>query len=289
MKVEGFFMGEMVVFGYVAAAPSPSATERMAQFSIELGKLASVEIVILEAKSYDDLAACVHRHEVDVAWLPPIPFLALERRSEVVPIVSNQRDGATAYNSVLIVHAGSLDYEPGDLVGKRAAWVDPRSAAGYVLPRIELAEESVDLGAFAAEKFFGSHEAVATAVLERRADFGATYAGFDLEGVLLRGPWMDLPNGEESVRVLAAFGAIPGDCIAARTDIVASVREKIIGALVRISHDKNNRLLLRDVFGIDEFRRWHSGSYDGLREATMHAAERGLLVGEEKKVELFVA
>ena len=282
-------MPEMLVFGYVAAAPSVTDTDRMAQFSIALGALAGMEIAVLEAKSYDDLARSIQGREIDFAWLPPIPFFALERRDAVVPLVSNLRDGGATYNSVVVVHASSLAYAPGDLVGQRAAWVDPRSAAGYVLPRIELAEEGVDLRAFAAEKFFGSHDAVAAAVLEKRADFGATYAGFDSEGALLRGPWMDLPNGEEGVRVLAAFGTIPGDCIAARADIIASVREKLVGALVRVSHDKSNRLLVRDVFGVDEFKRWSAGSYDGLREATMTAAKKGLLDGDEKKVELFVA
>ena len=282
-------MADMLVFGYVAADRSSSETDRMAEVSIALGALAGIEIVILEAKSYDDLARSMHAREVDFAWVPPIPFLALERRHEIVPLVSNHRDGAASYNSVLIVHASSLAYAPSDLEGQRAAWVDPRSAAGYVLPRIELAEEGLDLRSFAAEKFFGSHDAVAAAVLEKRADFGATYAGFDADGGILRGPWMDLASGEESVRVLAAFGTIPGDCIAARSDVPAPLREKLIGALVRVSHDKANRLLLRDVFGVDEFKRWTTGSYDGLREATMTAANRGLLDGDEKRVDLFVA
>jgi len=284
-------MPEMLVFGYVAShSPGAStARERMAEVSIELGKLASCEVVILEAKSYDDLAGAMHRREIDVAWLPPIPYLALERREEVVALVSNHRDGRAPYHSVLIVNAKSLAYTPADVQGKRAAWVDPRSASGYVLPRLELAEDGIDLRSFQAEKFFGSHDAVAQAVIEGRADFGATYAGLDRAGAVVRGPWMDLANGEESIRVLAAFGAIPGDCIAARTDVAPALREKLTGALVRMSHEKSNRLLLRDVFGIDEFRRFNAGSYGGLRDATTTAAKRGLLDGEEKRVDLFVA
>lgn len=281
-------MTEMLVFGYVARSGA-SIAERMAEFSASLGALASAEIAVLEAKSYDDLAASVNRREVDVAWLPPIPLLALERREAVTPLVSNHRDGAAPYHSVLIVHSSSLLYTPRDVAKKRAAWVDPRSASGYVLPRIELAEDGVDLRALAAEKFFGSHESVAAAVVEKRADFGATFAGLDARGAIVRGPWMDLPDGEEAIRVLAAFGAIPGDCIAARAGVTASVRERLVVALVRMSHDKSNRLLLRDTFGVDEFRRWRAGSYDGLRDATMNAAQRGILDGEEKNVGLFVA
>ena len=44
---------------------------------VELGKRAGIEIVVLEAKTYEELSGAMHRREVDFAWLPPIPFIAL--------------------------------------------------------------------------------------------------------------------------------------------------------------------------------------------------------------------
>jgi ABC-type phosphate/phosphonate transport system substrate-binding protein len=84
-------------------------------------------------------------------------------------------------------------------------------------------------------------------------------------------------GAEESVRVLASFGAIPGDLIAVRPGILESVREKLTFALIKASRDKKNELLIRDVFGVDEFRRFSDAGYDVLRRATNEASASGIL------------
>jgi phosphate/phosphite/phosphonate ABC transporter binding protein len=275
-------MAEMIAYGYVAGDASPTAKERMAQFTLLLGKQGALEVAVCETSSYEDLARAVHEKQIDVAWLPPIPFIALEKRGDVVPLVSHHRGGSPEHCSVLIVHKFSPIPDLATLHGTRAAWVDKHSSSGYVLPRIEMAAAGVDPRAtFAAERFFGSHQAVVRAVVDRKADVGATYAGVDATGAIVRGAWLDMPDADEHVRVLATFGAIPGDVTAARADLPDLVREKIAWALVALSHDKQNRLLIDDVFGVEEFRRGIAPGYNDLRRATMDASDEGLLQGDE--------
>ena len=276
-------MGALFVFGYAAHGVSATARERMAQLCVVVSKLSGCEIAIGEASSYEDLAALLHKKQIDLAWLPPIPFIALEKKGSVVPILGCHRGGSSQFLSVLIVRADSVLQEARDLTGTRAAWVDPHSASGYVLPRIRLASLGVDpRRAFTAEKFCRSHEEVARAVVAGESDFGATYAGTDGAGTIVRGPWMDLPEGEASVRVLDAFGPVPGDVIAARADVDPRLSDKVALGFIAASRDKGNRLLFSDVFGVDELRRWTPGGYDELRAATMEASAKGLLEGEER-------
>ena len=250
----------------------------MAQFTMLLGNLAGVDVLVSEVTTYEELALAMRKHKVDLAWLPPIPLIRLEQRASVVPLVSHHRDGATRFHSTMIVRKTSPIVTPTDLRGTHAAWVDPHSASGYVLPRIGLAALGVDpRTSFESEQFFHSHEEVVRAVESGRVDCGGTYAGLDSAGAVVRGPWTDLPGIDESIRVLATFGAIPGDTIAARIDLAPVLRDKLARALVAASADRSNRLLLRDVFGIDEFRRWVSGGYDALRRATKEATQQGLL------------
>ena len=276
-------MGAMVVFGYAAHGVSATGRERMAQLCAVVSELSGCEMAIAEAATYEDLAALLHKKEIDVAWLPPIPFIALEQKKSVVPLASCHRGQSSQFLAVLIVRADSVLQEARDLDGTSAAWVDPHSASGYVLPRIRLASLGIDpRSAFTAETFFRSHEAVARAVIDGAADFGATYAGTDGAGTIARGPWIDVPEGEAAVRVLDAFGPVPGDVIAARVDVDPRVSDKVAQAFIAASRDKGNRLLLRDVFGVDEFRRWAPGGYDELRAAAMAASAQGLLEGEER-------
>jgi phosphate/phosphite/phosphonate ABC transporter binding protein len=276
-------MGDVFVFGYVTRGASDSTRERMAQFCNVVAPLASCELAIADASSYAEVAKLLHSRQIDLAWLPPIPYLALDRAKGVAPMVVHRRAGATQFHAALIARSSSPIRGALDLQGKRVAWVDPHSAAGYVVPRIELAADGVDpRRTFARERFYGSHEAVVSAVMRGDADVGATYAGLDGAGRVKRGAWMDEPDAESEIRVVRTFSAIAPDLFAARADMDARVRERLTVALVNASREKSNHLLMRDLFGADELLRWTSVGYDDLRRAVMEATDAGLLDGEER-------
>jgi phosphate/phosphite/phosphonate ABC transporter binding protein len=272
---------DVFVFGYAAHGASTAMRERIAEFSAALGELAKAELAVFEAASYEELARAMVVGEVDFAWLPPLAFIALERRGSVAALVSAERGGDTAFYSAIIVARDSDIQAPEDLAGARAAWVDRYSASGYVVPRVGLAAVGVDPRvAFAEERFWHSHEAVVRAVVAGRADFGATYAGLDPWGVITRGSWMDVEGAGDAIRVLVQFGAIPGDVVAARTALAEPKRELLTRALLAISMQDDQRLVLSEAFGIDELRPFTSAGYDSLRRLAEEASKRGLLQGE---------
>ena len=267
-------------FGYVA--PNATSGERldMATFWIEVGLATGFEIMVHESTSYEALTRAFVAGEVDFAWLPPIPLVALERKKGAVPLVSHHRDGSSHFHCVLIAHRSAALKKVDELVGKRAAWVDPYSASGYVLPRIELARLGIDLRtAFATERFYRSHAAAVRAILDRKADFAGTYLGRDAAGVIVRAPWQEMTGGE-AIRIIQTFGVIPSDTIAARPALPVGDAEKVRRALIQTS--KHLPDLVRDLFGVDEFRPWTEEGYDVLHTTTMKASDAGLLEGSEK-------
>jgi phosphonate transport system substrate-binding protein len=274
---------DLVVFGYVATDTTEAHRERMTAFAAALSKLAKVEIAVCRAKNYTEITELVLRHQVDFAWLPPVPYIALSRREAVEPLVSLVRDGHSEFFSVLVVRSDSDIKSPRDLLGKRAAWVDPHSASGYVLPRIGLSAVGVDpRTAFREERFYRSHEKLVRAVTDRRADFGATYGGLESSGALTRGAWAAAELSGK-VTVLATFGAIPPDVIAARSDLATYVSESLTHALTHTRSESALEALAKELFGATEFRRGTPEGYLEFCRATMRASEEGLLEGEEKQ------
>ncbi len=274
-------MSFKLVFGAVRRDDSEVGKKPLERFARALGELANLDVQVYEAPTYEDLAAAIARGDVDAAWLPPIPFIALERKGVAEGLVSQRRAGRAEFHAVLIVNAASSIKAIEDVQGTRAAWVDPYSASGYVVPRIELDARGIDpRAAFSAERFFRSHAEVARAVIEGRADVGATYGGVD-SGVVSRGAWLELSRGAESIRVLSVLAAIPGDVIAARNDLPKRTRETLTRALVAIARDRVQRVFVRDLFGSEDFRRWMPAGYDELREQTAAASAKGMLEAEE--------
>lgn len=178
---------------------------------------------------YHRLLEALEMGEVDVAWLPPILAELAVERGRVLPIALPVRDGAASYSTALIARGDSNLRSHEDVRGARVAWVDRRSASGYLVIRAHLRSIGADLDRmFAADQFVGAHDAVARAVQEREADVGATYVHFDpVTGIPVRSGWGDL-----DMRVIAHAGPIPADVIAIGTHVPEALRESIQRAFV---------------------------------------------------------
>src|SRR4051812_34400680 len=153
-----------------------AVTDLLRWLSVRVGRT----IVPRVAIAYDELNPMFEKGEVDLGWLPPLSFLRLRQKGLARTLLVNQRHGTQAFNAVLAVRSGSRHYSLDRLQGARAAWVDPYSASGYVLSRVELAGRGIDpRTTFGEERFLGSHDAAARAVLEGRSDIVGTFAVYE--------------------------------------------------------------------------------------------------------------
>ncbi len=266
------------VFALASMQNAASARPPMAAFALWLGDHANAVVSTRFLDSYGALAAKLRDGEVDLAWVPPVVFVLLQKEGIVAPLVSNHRGGHAAIQSVLVVHADSKIRTLDGLRGTRAAWVDPYSATGYVVPRLHLAAFGVDpRTAFASQRFLGSHDAVLEAVAARDADVAGTFARVDGAGIVSSGAWSNLPRIRSYLRVLATFGEIPADVIAVRPQMPLALRDRLADAFVASSNAALCSALIKRLFGVEEFRRGNMKSYVALRAAVEKAREGGLL------------
>jgi phosphate/phosphite/phosphonate ABC transporter binding protein len=242
-----------------------------------IGARAGLELVRFQVPSYEALARQMLGGALHVAWLPPIVFVRLEREGIAVPLVTNHRGASSGYQSVLLVRASSHIQTLEDLRGASAAWVDPMSASGYVLPRLQLAAIGLDPRTlFGGERFYGSHPAAVRAVVEGAADVAATFS-VEGDGVASRRSWTLQVDDPAELRVLATFGRIPADLIAVRHDVADDVRASLAAAFADVCNDDAMAPIAKRVFGVESFGADGFGHYDGLRHAIDAAADRGLL------------
>lgn len=266
------------VIGLASMQNIESARPPLAAFATWIGGRAKVELSIKFVESYEALAECLRKKTVDFAWLPPIVFVLLEKQAVVEPLVSNHRGGQAAFQAVLVVHADSRIHTLDGLRGTRAAWIDPFSATGYVLPRVQLAALGIDpRRAFASQRFYGSHDAALSAIVAGEADVAGTFARVDGAGIVSSGSWSNLLHVRSMVRVLATLGTIPADAIAVRAGVDLELRERMAEAFVASSNDEMASKLIRRLFGVEEFRRGNLRSYAALRTTVEQGRASGLL------------
>ena len=264
-----------LVFGLVAAPAEgdvSAAFERLATWLHEQGELT------LERKAwptYRALADSVRESKTDVAWLPPVVYSWLAEG--VTPLGCIARGGNTSYSAALIVAASSKLVTLPDLRGARAraGWVDPWSAAGYVVPRIELARAGIDPTAtFASEVFHGTHRHALLALMRGECDVVGTYARIREGDEDHSGAWSEIEDLR--VRVLTTFGSIPSDVIATRRNLAPADYERVAAALRRASGDPVGRALLHALFGGEELCPGIEPGHEALRLAFENATANGL-------------
>jgi phosphate/phosphite/phosphonate ABC transporter binding protein len=266
---------DFITFGYAEPEARSKTRDRMAELATRLGALAEIDVGITQLPSYDRVAQLIHHGDIDLAWLSPIPLVSLARNRRVAPLVALVRDNLMHFRCAFVVAASSRISSLKSLRGKRAAWVDAHSASGFVLPRVELEARGVALWSLGAQQFYGSHEGVVRAVASGRADFGATWAR--IQGDKVVGPWTRTPGMSSSIRVLATFGEVPPDAIAARFDLDRGLRDRLVHALLAMTKDADDRKILSDVFGAERLEVPQRSLYEPMREIVIDAYERGLL------------
>lgn len=169
---------------------------------------------------------------LDLVWLPPLLALRSTGRGLVTPLALPVRHGVSSYGAALFARADTPLRTADDLEGLRAAWVDPRSAAGYLVIRASLRSSGIDLrAAFGHDAFLGTHRAVVDAVMRGEADVGATFV-YPSDDARPDAPPRSAGWGDAPVRVLHTASAIPSDMLAARADLEPGVRGALQDALV---------------------------------------------------------
>ena len=198
--------------------------------------------------SYSTLVDALCELEVELAWLPPVAYLRARKLGPVHLLLALERSGQTSYGSALIAPSAAGIRALDEVRGKRVAWVDVWSAAGYLMPRSVLREAGLDPAqVFASQAFEGSYTAVLDALETGRADVGATFCSLDDQGSLVAAPW------GPGLEPIALSGAIPGDAICAGGELPLADAEAMVSALVALSAQPGGATLLRRLFGTERF------------------------------------
>lgn len=267
-------MAEGWAFGIVRSAEGPEARALFHELCGVASEVAGVRFTPLVATGYAELVEAFGRRELGLAWLPPVPTIEVEDRGLAAALAIPARRGSTHYHAALVVRRGgprTVD----ELKGRRAAWVQRESAAGYLFPRMHIASRGHDvLHFFSREVFVHSHGAVVDAVSSGAADVGATYCHIDGKGSIVSAPWL----GEDGkavrpVEALATIGPIPNDALVASCELPASTRSALARWL--FSLDDRARELFARLLDASDLRVPSREHWDALRHTLRAAHARG--------------
>lgn len=130
----------------------------------------------LIVKDYDDLSSQIASGSIDVGWFSPFAYVNAHKQIGVVPLATPRVNGKTSYNGYIISKKSSGIRSLEQLKGRSFAYVDTKSASGYLFARYILKQAGMNPEAmFSKVSFAGSHDKVIAGVLSGEYEGGATY------------------------------------------------------------------------------------------------------------------
>jgi phosphonate transport system substrate-binding protein len=171
---------EAVNFG-ITPWDDPEKLRRMNEPLIAyLSEKMNVRMRFMVSQEYHDLISDLKRGIIHIAAFSPGAYSdALDEgiEKDAVYIASTQNDGNSFYRGEIVTRPEIKKL--GDLKGKTFAFVEKGSSSGYKFPLALLLQKGIDPYKFFSKIYYlGSHALVVDAVINGKADAGATWDGF---------------------------------------------------------------------------------------------------------------
>ncbi len=203
---------------------------------------------------------------LDAAFFGSFTYALAHKKMGVRVIVRPESiDGSSSYCGFIFVRRDSGIRTVADMRGKRFAFVDKATTAGYVFPLAYFRQHGVDFRSYLREFYFaGTHENAIEDVLDRKADIGAAKNTI----------FEKLAAGNHRIRqellVLARSPYVPENGLAVRRDLDPAIVKRLRSALLAMDKDAEGAALLRS-FGAKRFIATTEEDYLPVYEYARHA------------------
>lgn len=237
------------------------ATARAELLESWFGRWLGEKVTVSVAETYAELETRLVAAEVDLAWAPPLLCAKIE--TGVRAILKAVRAGRSTYRAALVSRdEQKLSPTAAALTGRKAVWVDPLSAGGYLLPTAYLRAQGVDPDVtFAQQSFLGSYRAALRAVLLGEADVAPIYTADDTEESV-RASMSECIGPERARLAPFAFTAeAPNDGLVVTEKMSRPAAETFVRRLAPFGVDAHSPNLLLAVLAADRLERAAPNEY----------------------------
>lgn len=239
-----------------------------------LGDKLGIPVKVSVSTNYNTVIEAMASKQVDVGFLPPSNYvMAHDEKKAADLLLQAQRFGVDDktgqpttqlvdfYKSMIVVKADSPIKDIKDLKGKKIAWQDVTSSAGYVYPAILMKKNGIDPEKDVTGITVKGHDKGVLAVLNGEVDAAAVFQDARINVV------KDFPDVFNKVRVLTFTDPIPNDTISVRNDMSQEWRDKIAQAFIDLGKDEASKKIIFEVYSHQGYVKSDDKKFDIVRQA----------------------
>lgn len=231
-----------------------------------------VPVKVSVSTDYNTIIEAMASKKVDVGFLPPTAYVLAKEKGAAEVILQAQRFGVEDetgapttelvdfYKSMIIVKKDSSIQSLADLKGKKIAYQNVTSSAGFVWPAGKLMEAGLDPLKDVEAITVKGHDQGVLAVLNEDVDAAAIFQ--DARNTVKK----DYPSVFEDTRVLTYTENIPNDTISVRSDMNPEWVEKLQNAFIEIGKDEEGHKIISEIYTHEGYVKSDDSHFDIVRE-----------------------
>ncbi len=274
--------GNPLQIGFLLPQGQTSLSPEAGQLAQSLSKSTGYSIQARPLASYPSILAGMIDGNVHLAFLPPFTYLLGKRASAADALLLSTHFGITAYGTQFMVNytdgytpffdpnknknLGEASRALAQFAGKRPCLVEPKSAAGYVVPLGILAQTGITIQDPVIAQ---GYDAVIRALFVRQiCDFGAVYA---ISGdprtasTILK----DIPDATQRIVIIwQSAPVIPNLNVSVSATLPSDLRQALSDGLLNLSKSGDGQKLISAAAGgyeIDALTPTSDDFYQALR------------------------
>ena len=252
------FSQKKFVLGLIPEQDLFSQKQRYTPLARYISERAGVEVELKILSRYGNIIDNFISGQLDGAFFGSFIGAVAIRKLGVEPLARPVwLDGKSTYYGLLFVRKDSNIKDTDGMKGKRFAFVDKATTAGWLLPLHYFQESGiVDYRTWFAETYFtGTHEDSIYDVLDGKADIGAAK-----NTVFDRLVEKDSRLLDE-LQILATSPEVPANALAVKKNLDNSFKTTLRNILLQMDQDEEGRRILHD-FGAQRFIATTEKDYD---------------------------
>ncbi|TCP69394.1 phosphate/phosphite/phosphonate ABC transporter substrate-binding protein [Baia soyae] len=237
-----------------------------------LGDKLGMKVKVSVSTDYPTIIEAMSSKKVDVGFLPPSAYVLAKQKNAADVILQslrygvNEKDGSPTkdkveyYKAQYVVKADSPIKSIADLKGKKIAFQNVTSSAGYVWPAVELKEAGVDPLKDVKPITLKGHDQALLSVLNGDVDAAATFQ--DARNLLKK----EHPDIFAKTKVIYVTKPIPNDTVAVRPGIDPELKNKVTQAFLDLSNDPKAVEIFRSIYTHEGYVKTDDSKFASVRE-----------------------
>ena len=252
-----------LTIGFVPSQQAEELNAKTKPMADLLSKELGIDCEVIVSTNFNGLVEAMAAKKVDIGFLAPVNYVqAHDQKHAADLLLQTVRNGSDHYRAQFVKKADNKDINKiEDVKGKKIAYTDPTSAAGYTYPALMLKKANIDPQKDVQPIYAGGHDKALQALLRGDVDVATTFE--DARTNLTK----EVPDIMSKLSVFAYSENIPNDTVSIRPQFSDEFKNKVQQAFIKIMSTPEGKKIGKEIYSFDGLVPGKDENFNSVRSA----------------------